>query len=75
MTVSQLAQSCCIGAIRAYQLALSPILPAACRFQPSCSDYAVEAVRKYGALRGSGLAARRILRCQPLCKGGYDPVP
>lgn len=75
MTASQFAQSCCIGVLRVYQLFLSPILPAACRFHPSCSDYAIEAVRKHGALRGSSLAAQRILRCQPLCKGGYDPVP
>ena len=75
MTLQTLAQSCCIGAIRAYQHVLAPILPASCRFYPSCSEYAIEAVRRHGAFRGSVLAARRLARCQPFCKGGYDPVP
>lgn len=75
MSVGGLAQACCIGAIRAYQAIIAPLLPAACRFQPSCSEYAVEAVHRYGAWRGSSLAVWRVLRCQPLCKGGYDPVP
>ncbi|MGQ0640229.1 MAG: membrane protein insertion efficiency factor YidD [Gemmatimonadaceae bacterium] len=75
MTGSSIAQSCCMGFIRAYQLALAPLLPASCRFHPSCSEYALEAIRRYGAWRGSGMAARRLLRCQPFCKGGYDPVP
>ncbi len=75
MTFHSVAQSCCIGAIRAYQQVLAPILPASCRFYPSCSEYAIEAVRRYGAFRGSALAARRLVRCQPFCKGGYDPVP
>jgi putative membrane protein insertion efficiency factor len=75
MMTHNVAQSICIGVIRAYQLALAPILPASCRFHPSCSEYAVEAIRRHGALRGTGLAAKRIARCQPFCKGGYDPVP
>jgi hypothetical protein len=61
--------------IRFYQLALRPLLPPACRFVPSCSEYALEAYRRHGFLRGSGLAARRILRCHPFHPGGYDPVP
>jgi putative membrane protein insertion efficiency factor len=75
MSTRNVAQLCCIGAIRAYQVVLGPLLPAACRFHPSCSEYALEAVRRYGALKGTGLAAKRIARCQPFCKGGYDPVP
>ena len=60
--------------IRFYQRALSPHLPAACRYQPTCSQYAVEAVEKHGVLRGLLMAAWRILRCHPFAKGGYDPV-
>lgn len=61
--------------VRAYQVVLSPLLPAACRFHPSCSAYAVEALQKHGAVRGGWLAARRVLRCNPFTAGGYDPVP
>jgi putative membrane protein insertion efficiency factor len=61
--------------VRGYQVALSPLLPAACRYYPSCSAYAIEALEKHGALRGSWLAARRIARCHPFRPGGYDPVP
>ncbi|MDE2583661.1 MAG: membrane protein insertion efficiency factor YidD [Rhodospirillales bacterium] len=64
-----------IGAVRVYQWTLRPVLGGNCRFAPSCSDYAVEALRRHGAVRGSGLAAWRILRCNPWCQGGYDPVP
>ena len=64
-----------IGAVRAYQWTIRPVIGANCRFWPSCSDYAIEAFRAYGAVRGSGLAARRVLRCNPWCDGGYDPVP
>ena len=60
--------------IRLYQLAVSPYLPASCRFQPSCSQYAADAVARYGALRGCWLGFRRILRCRPLGGQGYDPV-
>jgi putative membrane protein insertion efficiency factor len=63
------------GAVRAYQLALRPVLGNNCRFWPSCSDYALQAVRLHGAGRGSVLAARRILRCNPWNPGGVDPVP
>jgi len=58
-----------------YRLAVRPLLPAACRFHPSCGDYAREAVSAHGAVAGLVLAARRVLRCQPLHPGGHDPVP
>jgi putative membrane protein insertion efficiency factor len=61
--------------IRAYQLTLSPLLPASCRFHPSCSQYALAAVRKYGVVRGGWLGIRRLVRCHPFHPGGFDPVP
>jgi putative membrane protein insertion efficiency factor len=61
--------------VRGYQVALSPLLPPSCRYFPSCSEYAIEALEKHGALRGSWLAVRRIARCHPFRPGGYDPVP
>ncbi len=64
-----------IALIRAYQLCLSPLLGPHCRFYPSCSQYAREAVERYGAWRGGGLAIRRLLRCHPWHEGGIDPVP
>ena len=63
------------GLIRGYQLALSPLLPPSCRFTPSCSQYALEAVSRHGAIRGAWLAARRLARCHPFHPGGFDPVP
>lgn len=60
--------------IRFYQKAISPLFPPSCRFVPTCSEYAIEAVKKYGALKGGRMAIWRILRCNPFCKGGYDPV-
>ncbi len=53
---------------------ISPFLPAACRFTPTCSEYAMKAVEKHGAIRGSWMGMKRICRCQPLCEGGHDPV-
>lgn len=64
-----------IWIVRAYQLAISPLLPPSCRFHPSCSCYAVEALEKHGALKGGWLALRRIFRCHPWHPGGHDPVP
>ena len=63
------------SAIRFYQRQISPLSPPRCRYIPTCSEYALEAVEKYGAVKGSWLAAKRILRCNPFHKGGYDPVP
>jgi uncharacterized protein len=61
--------------IRAYRNFISPLFPSSCRFQPTCSQYAMEAIATYGSIRGSWLAVRRILRCHPFHPGGYDPVP
>jgi putative membrane protein insertion efficiency factor len=69
--MSQLA----LGLIKLYQNTVSKVLPPVCRFQPTCSHYAFEAIKKYGFARGSWLAARRIARCNPFSEGGYDPVP
>ena len=62
-------------AIWLYRRLVSPLLPPACRFHPSCSAYAAEAVRRHGAWRGSLLAVKRLARCHPWCEGGVDPVP
>jgi len=64
-----------IGAVRLYQYTVRPLIGATCRFTPSCSDYALQALRAHGALRGTGLAAWRVLRCNPWCACGHDPVP
>jgi uncharacterized protein len=57
-----------------YKAVVSPFLPPACRFEPTCSEYARQAVEKYGAAKGTWMGIKRILRCQPFCKGGHDPV-
>jgi hypothetical protein len=64
-----------IGLVRAYRLVLSPWLGSACRFEPSCSLYALQALERHGAARGGWLTARRLVRCHPWCDGGHDPVP
>lgn len=64
-----------LAMVRGYRKYISPLLPPSCRFTPTCSEYAIEAISKHGAFKGSLLALWRILRCNPLCKGGYDPVP
>jgi uncharacterized protein len=63
------------GALRAYRWFLRPLLPPACRFHPSCSEYAEQALERYGPWRGSGLALRRLCRCAAWHPGGYDPLP
>lgn len=63
-----------IAVIRAYQRVLSPYIPPSCRYSPTCSQYAVEALQKHGPLRGGYMALRRVLRCTPFHSGGYDPV-
>jgi len=64
-----------ISLIRAYQLFISPLFGPSCRYYPSCSQYAVEAIKVHGVFKGSFLAIRRVLRCHPGCEGGLDPVP
>jgi|GEM_PF-271261 putative membrane protein insertion efficiency factor len=73
--MSRMISTPLIGIIRLYKRWLSPMLPNACRFQPTCSSYAIEALQVHGALRGSVMALKRIGRCHPLHPGGYDPVP
>jgi len=68
-------QKLLIAPIVAYQRIISPLLPRRCRFVPTCSEYAIEAICKHGAARGSWLALRRLLKCHPLHRGGHDPVP
>lgn len=63
-----------IGLIRGYKYILSPLIPPACRFYPTCSAYTVEAINKYGAIKGAAKGLWRILRCHPFSRGGYDPV-
>ena len=60
--------------IRIYQQTLSPIIGRSCRFTPSCSEYTIEAIKEYGSFKGCIMGVKRILRCNPFCKGGYDPV-
>ena len=64
-----------IAAIRFYRKGISPLKPPVCRFHPTCSAYGQEAIEKYGAARGGWLLMKRLARCQPFCKGGFDPVP
>jgi uncharacterized protein len=64
-----------IHLVRGYQLLLSPYLGGSCRFQPSCSSYAIQAIERHGALRGAALTARRLCSCHPFGRSGFDPVP
>jgi len=69
-----LARAIAIGFIRAYKLIISPLLPSACRFHPTCSEYMKDAIAKHGVLKGIGLGLRRLSRCHPFHQGGFDPV-
>ncbi|MBR5396119.1 MAG: membrane protein insertion efficiency factor YidD [Bacteroidaceae bacterium] len=73
--LSKLLAQLLILPIRFYQRCISPLTPPSCRFTPTCSQYAIEALRKYGPFKGLWLALRRLLRCHPLGGSGYDPVP
>ena len=64
-----------LAILRFYKRCISPLLPNACIYTPTCSEYAMEAIQKHGVLKGTGLAIWRVLRCNPFMKGGYDPVP
>jgi putative membrane protein insertion efficiency factor len=72
--LSNFAKLVTLQMLRAYKWAISPLLPPACRFVPTCSEYAMEAVERYGALQGGWMAFVRILRCHPFARSGYDPV-
>ena len=75
LTYRRAVRELAVAPLRAYRLALSPLLPRSCRFEPSCSAYTIEAVLRHGLGRGIWLAARRVLRCRPACAAGFDPVP
>ena len=68
-------RACLKSAVRFYQLTLSPFLGQSCRFHPTCSQYALDAIDRHGALKGTWIAGKRLLRCHPLHPGGFDPVP
>lgn len=73
--ISKCISKCFLGLIKFYQHCISPLTPPACRYTPTCSQYAIEAIRKYGPFKGGWLAFKRILRCNPFGGSGYDPVP
>ena len=73
--IQRVAQRVAIGMLRIYQRVVSPMFGPACRFEPSCSDYMLEAIMRHGLVRGAWLGVRRIGRCHPLGESGYDPVP
>jgi len=75
MNIARWPRGVVLGLIRAYQVSLAHIMVSQCRYTPSCSRYTYEAVERYGALRGSWMGVKRILRCHPFHPGGYDPVP
>ena len=72
--MNKIAKTFVLSLLRGYKWAISPLFPPACRYVPTCSEYAIEAVDRYGILRGGWMAMWRVLRCHPLVKGGYDPV-
>ena len=73
--LSSVFSSFFIGLIRIYKKFISPLFPRCCRFTPSCSTYAIEAIEMHGVIIGLWLTFKRLLRCHPFCRGGYDPVP
>jgi len=73
--MTTIPQRLALAVLSGYKTIISPWLPPACRFQPTCSMYATEAIRRYGVIRGGWLAVRRLLRCHPFSRGGFDPVP
>jgi putative membrane protein insertion efficiency factor len=73
--IVRLPQTVLIGIVKGYRLLLSPWLGSACRFEPTCSAYSLEALQRHGAVKGSYLTLYRLARCQPWCDGGHDPVP
>lgn len=73
--IGRIPRWCALCLIQFYRSCISPRFPACCRYMPTCSQYALEAIERFGALRGSWLALKRILRCHPFHEGGYDPVP
>jgi putative membrane protein insertion efficiency factor len=74
-SLARLPQAAILAGIKIYQLSISQLFTGSCRFLPSCSSYAAEAVARHGSLKGSVLAIRRLARCHPFCAGGHDPVP
>jgi len=74
MSIKRLSKTIFISLVRGYQYIISPLFPPSCRFIPTCSAYTIEAIEKYGVLRGGVLGIRRIFRCHPFSRGGYDPV-
>ncbi len=73
--ISNLLKLLIINIIKIYQRFISPFFPSSCKFSPSCSRYGIEAINKYGAIRGSFLTVKRVLKCNPWNNGGYDPIP
>tara|TARA_B100001057_G_scaffold175333_1_gene175948 strand:- start:206 stop:445 length:240 start_codon:yes stop_codon:yes gene_type:complete len=75
LLISNLFKLLVINLIKIYQRFVSPFFPSSCKFSPSCSKYGIEAINKYGGLKGSVITIKRILKCNPWSKGGYDPIP
>ena len=74
MKITRYPRSVALLLLRAYKYAISPMFPPSCRYTPTCSEYAVEAIDRYGVVRGSAMSVWRLLRCHPFVRGGYDPV-
>ncbi len=75
ISITNVARTALVALLRGYKWAISPLLPPACRYVPTCSEYAAEAFERHGIFRGSAMAAWRLLRCHPFVRGGFDPVP